>query len=49
MDNYLIFFGLFILILFLTGVFFSIREFKEMANRPDQYRADDDGRINLKK
>ncbi|MGK7389969.1 MAG: hypothetical protein ACNS60_06445 [Candidatus Cyclobacteriaceae bacterium M2_1C_046] len=49
MDNYLLFFGLLVLILILAGVFFSIREFKEMANRPEEYRTDDEARMDIKK
>lgn len=42
MDYYLLFFGIVVLILFLAGVFFTISEFNEMSDHPDDYRKSQD-------
>ena len=46
MDYYLLFFGIVVLVLFLAGVFFTISEFKEMSDHPDDYKKSKD-KINL--
>ncbi len=42
MGFYLLFFGLFVLVLFLTGIFYTISEFKEMSEDPSRYTKSDD-------
>ncbi|MGK7370701.1 MAG: hypothetical protein ACNS64_10850 [Candidatus Halalkalibacterium sp. M3_1C_030] len=49
MADYLLLFGLLVIILFMAGVFFSITEFREMADHPDEYRRQDNTRIDIKK
>ena len=49
MGDYLLFFGLFVLVLFLAGVFFSITEFREMASHPDDYSREGNARMDIKK
>jgi len=49
MGNYLLLFGLFVMILFLAGVFFSITEFREMADHPNQYSRKGNARMDIKK
>ena len=38
MDYYLLFFGILVLVLVLVGVFFTISEFNEMSDHPDDYK-----------
>jgi hypothetical protein len=49
MGDYLLLFGLFVIILFLAGVFFSITEFREMADHPNQYSREGKARMDIKK
>lgn len=48
MDNYLLFFGLVVLILISVGVYLSVNEFREMADHPEEFHSDD-ADIELKK
>lgn len=49
MGNYLILFGLLVVILFFTGVFLSMVEFREMINNPEEYSRRGDARMDIKK
>lgn len=49
MGDYLLLFGLFVIILFLTGVFFSITEFRQMANHPEDYSRKGNTRMDIDK
>lgn len=42
MDSYLLGFGIFVTVLFLMGVFYSIKEFKEMEKHPEEFHREDD-------
>ena len=48
MNNYLLLFGLMVLILISVGVFLSVNEFREMADHPEEFHTDD-ADIELKK
>lgn len=49
MAEYLILFGLLVVILFFTGVYFSITESREMSNNPDKYNRKGDASMDIKK
>lgn len=46
MNSYLLLCGLIILVLLASGIFFTVKEFYEMADHPDDYRRTKD-KINL--
>lgn len=48
MDNYLLLFGLVVLILISVGVYLSVNEFREMADHPEEFHTNDTD-IELKK
>lgn len=47
MDSYLLFFGIVVLILFSTGVFYTVSEFNEMSDHPEDYRRDSRDKIDI--
>ncbi|MDZ7682530.1 MAG: hypothetical protein U5J63_12665 [Fodinibius sp.] len=42
MESYIFEFGIFVTILFLIGVFYTIKEFKVMENNPEDYQREPD-------
>lgn len=42
MDSYIFGFGVFVTILFLIGVFFTVREFRIMEQNPEEYQREPD-------
>ncbi|NGP76156.1 hypothetical protein G3570_05905 [Balneolaceae bacterium YR4-1] len=49
MTDYLLLFGLLVVVLFFTGVFLSITEFREMTDNPDKYSRKGDAGMDIKK
>jgi len=42
MDSYILGFGIFVTVLFLIGVFFTVKEFKAMEQNPENYQREPD-------
>lgn len=49
MSDYLILFGLLVVILFFTGIYFSMSEFRQMTDNPDEYSRKGEARMDIKK
>ena len=47
MPYYLTFFGLLVLALFIAGVVYTVKEFEEMSEQPDDYKQGDENSINI--
>lgn len=47
MDSYLLFFGVVVLILFSIGVFYTVSEFNEMSNHPEDFHRENRDKIDI--